>query len=266
MEILTISDKKILIAHQARILKLFRACFGVHLPSEVWMWAYIDNPAGDPFVSLCYDDGELVGHYAVIPMPVASCSIRCNSFLSMTTMVSASHRKHGLFVILAKQTYAHIQRSGGDYVLGFPNAQSSPGFVKRLQWVIPETDFVARVSKEFLLKNMPGADADWANKFSIDFYDEEFRQWRLSKPGGLYVWDDGLAYKTFGDAIDLMYFDSLACLKRLPDDKLINVIVPASANLFREFKIFDYQFGGVSIGRDFSAEQIVRHMSLSDVF
>ena len=112
MDTVTINTKHELARHGEAIETLFLECFGDRLSLALWHWAYLDNPHGAPWVSLCYDSTRLVGHYAMIPLPLTSSQGRLNSFLSMTTMVAASHRQHGLFVKLGQATYDAAKAAG----------------------------------------------------------------------------------------------------------------------------------------------------------
>jgi hypothetical protein len=52
---------------------------------------------------------------------------------SADTMTSPIHQKKGLFIELAKRTYALAKAEGIKFIFGFPNQNSYPGF-KKLQW------------------------------------------------------------------------------------------------------------------------------------
>ncbi|GAB3414941.1 GNAT family N-acetyltransferase [Massilia agilis] len=266
MKILTIDDKAQLLQHKLDIETLFLECFGARLSLALWHWAYIDNPNGQPFVSLCYDGDRLVGHYAMVPMPLSGSGRILNAYLSMTTMVAASHRQHGLFVKLAGVTYEAAIAQGVDFVMGFPNAMSTPGFRKKLGWVLPEPDYVARVTKAELLDPAVLNRFESHGGYRLDLEDERTRQWRTAKPGCDYICENGLVYKRFDGGIDLMYFASVDALRQLPDDAGINLLLPHDFGRFQENKVFDYQFGGLSLAGQFDPAGIKRQMCLSDVF
>ncbi|MCU6433892.1 GNAT family N-acetyltransferase [Undibacterium sp. Jales W-56] len=266
MKLISLNSKTELQSHENAIAALFLDCFGKPISEALWRWAYLDNPHGDPVVSLCYDGDILVGHYAMIPMPLSLQEQRINSYLSITTMVTELQRKAGLFAQLGDLTYQRGLELGIDFVMGFPNALATPGRKKRLQWNIPAPDFVASLKKSELLEKAKETDFFSKKSWRLNLNDEISRCWRLSRPGGDYHWDNGLAYKKFGDSIDLMYFFSINELERLPEDCKINVLVPATADAFRSYWVFDYQFGGRSLRMPFNSEMIMRQMALSDVF
>lgn len=268
METITIETKLELAKHQDAIEKLFLGAFGSPLPLDLWRWAYLDNPNGEPIVTLCYDDGVLVGHYAMIPMPLRSDREHLNSYISMTTMVAISHRKHYLFTSLAHAAYAIAKVRGVDFVMGFPNEQSAPGFRKRLDWNLPPSDYVASLTKAEVLaaaKSLQGLVGN-SDSFRLDLLNESVRSWRLSKPGSTYHWVDGLAFKEYGDTVDLMAFNHPDQLVALPEGRSVNLLLPATVTSLLPHKVFDYQFGGLSLSSPFEPDRIHRQMALSDVF
>jgi Acetyltransferase (GNAT) domain len=265
MNIITLTTKASLLEHRDAIERLFFASFGQRTLGEIWDWAYQRNPNGEPVVTLCYENSELVGHYAIVPMPLSSAAVRKNSYISMTTMVAESHRKFGLFTQLAMENYARATELGVDFVFGFPNAQSTPGFRKRLNWVLPQSDYVATVDKGALLAQAAVGKLDKADRLSLDLTQPELREWRLSRPGAAYTLDQGLVYKRHGEALDLLWWEHPDRLVYLPDSVRINLLVEASSGL-EPNRQFDYQFGGIGLCDAFNHEDIHREMVLSDLF
>lgn len=265
MDIVQIKGKAGFAEHQPGIEELFTECFGARLSTPVWEWAYLQNPNGDGIASLCYDGLRLVGHYAVVPVRLKNDTGVIKAYQSMTTMVSADYRKEGLFVRLAFDTYAQAKEMGVDWVLGFPNAMSTAGFRNKLNWELPDPDYVATLSKAQLLnvsahfKRLPG-------QYHLDLEDFANRNWRLSKPGTRCVWDNGLAYKEYEGQIDVLAFDDPAQLEGLPCDTHISLLVPSHVVELRPWEAFPYQFGGVGICKSFSSGLIQRQMGISDVF
>lgn len=265
MNIITLTSKASLLEHRDAIERLFFASFGQRTLGGVWDWAYQLNPNGEPIVTLCYDNGVLVGHYAIVPMPLSSAAVRMNSYISMTTMIAESHRKFGLFTQLAMENYARATELGVDFVFGFPNAQSTPGFRKRLNWVLPESDYVATVDKTALLEQAAAGKLDKNDRLSLDLNLPTLREWRLSRPGTSYTFDKGVAYKRHGDALDLLWWEHPDRLDSLPNGVRINLLVEASTGLTPN-RQFDYQFGGIGLCCAFNHAQIHRVMALSDLF
>lgn len=265
MNIVNIKNKTDLLQHQSNIEVLFFDSFGQRAIGDLWDWAYLDNPSGEPFVSLCYEGSTLVGHYAIVPMPLSNRRLHQNSYISMTTMVAESHRKFGLFTTLAQENYKIAQDAGVDFVIGFPNGQSTPGFKKRLSWNLPDPDYVAKIDKDILVDLVKSGYFDKQDKLSLNLADAKLREWRLSRPGGVYHQVGGLAYKEHQGSIDLIWWEDADALLELPDASAINVLVTLQSGLDK-YKIFDYQFGGISLCTHFDPHLINREMAISDLF
>lgn len=265
MKIFTLTKKQELQQHRPAIETLFYNSFGHRELGDVWDWAYLDNPNGEPIVSLCYQGDELVGHYAIVPMPLSSDTQRMNSYISMTTMVAESHRKFGLFTQLALATYEVATAGNIDFVFGFPNSQSTPGFRRRLNWVLPESDYVATIDKATLMTSARAGTFNKAGLFGLDLSDPIIGRWRLSRPSADYRFEHGVAYKRHQNAIDLLWWDSPESLDNLPENVSINVLVLASSGLTPN-RQFDYQFGGIGLKSTFDAAKINREMAISDLF
>jgi hypothetical protein len=265
MQTLTVTRKLDLIEHRTAIEYLFYNCFGQRPISSVWDWAYLDNPSGEPIVSLCYDQDNLVGHYAVVPMPLEFGDVRKNSYISMTTMVAESHRRFGLFTQMAQETYRIATEGGVDFVFGFPNRQSTPGFRKYLNWDLPESDYVATIDKSTLLALAKAGCFNKTNLLTLNLNDPVLRSWRLSRPGGAYTFQQGLAYKHRQDAVDLLWWDTAEAFDSIPDDVFVNILVSASSGL-EPNRQFNYQFGGIGLCSVFDVIAINREMAISDIF
>lgn len=260
-----ISNKNELLPLREEIESLFQSSFGERQIGAVWDWAYINNPNGDPIVTICYDGDRLIGHYAIVPMPLSSGAHKKNSYISMTTMVAEPYRKYGLFTMLAKTTYDMAISKEIDFVFGFPNKQSTPGFRKRLNWSLPETDYVATVCKAELLSKVNSGFFDKTGLFGLELKDPVIRTWRLSRPGATYTFENGLALKHHNNSIDLLWWEDWASLEAIPSDSPINVLVSATSGL-EPNRQFDYQFGGISLHSTFKPTAINREMAISDLF
>lgn len=81
------------------------------------------------------ENGNNAAFYGVFPIII---NYESKSYLvsqSGDTMTVPEHRKKGLFVALAKETYQLAHDNGVKLVFGFPNQNSFPGFKKKLDWV-----------------------------------------------------------------------------------------------------------------------------------
>lgn len=80
------------------------------------------------------DNNEPAAYYGVFPVKVKHQGKEHLAAQSGDTMTHPNHRGKGLFVKLAKMTYELSKREGITFVFGFPNENSYPGFVKKLDW------------------------------------------------------------------------------------------------------------------------------------
>lgn len=156
-----------------------------HLDLPYLDWLYRQNPAGRAIGANAWHDDTVVGHYAVIPLSANLRGDRVTGALSLNTAVHPSFQGQGLFTRLAEQTYSDAAERGVHHVIGVANANSTPGFVRRLAFqLVGALD--AKLSVTTPQLRPAGAtvpSADWARVWS----EAEYR-WRLSHPHGRYRW------------------------------------------------------------------------------
>lgn len=116
------------------ICSLFSTVFKQNMTLDFWNWRYLNNPFGNKKISLCFDQGKLVGHYAVSPIEFTSQGQVLRGAHSMTTMIHPDYQGQGLFTKLASHQYDLLKQQNYDFVWGFPNRNSYYGFVKNLNW------------------------------------------------------------------------------------------------------------------------------------
>lgn len=79
-------------------------------------------------------DGAAAAYYGVFPCMVTFNGQQYLAAQSGDTMTHPDHQGKGLFTALAQHTYALCRELGIHLVFGFPNANSYPGFVRKLAW------------------------------------------------------------------------------------------------------------------------------------
>lgn len=77
---------------------------------------------------------EAAAFYGVFP-----CLIKYKDQIFLTaqsgdTMTDPTHQGKGLFIKLAMMTYDYVKNNGVKFIFGFPNQNSYPGFIKKLNW------------------------------------------------------------------------------------------------------------------------------------
>ncbi|WP_312992257.1 GNAT family N-acetyltransferase [Achromobacter animicus] len=267
IETFVIRSREQLQDNYSAIALLFEECFNAPLSMELWRWLYMDGPGRQPFVALAMDGDRAVGHYGVISMPTRDeHGETLNSYLSITSMVAASHRKLGLFASLGLLSYEEAKQAGVDFIMGFPNKLAIPGRRKKLGWQMPEPDYVAPLEKDEILALANAHSLFDGSGIHFDWLDESLRNWRLAKPGVKYVSTERVAYKDFGSAIDLVYCDGPEGLSDVPDGKPINVLLPGAVQVYKSRSLFEYQYGGVGICKEFDPSRVERQLIMSDVF
>lgn len=263
-----IKDKNTLLDKEEEIGQLFLDSFGKPLSRDEWRWFYIDNPVGDPYVSLFYENGKLLGHYAVLPTRL---SFRGNSFIayrSMTTMVHPDGRGKGLFTELAKRVYSMLETDGASMVYGFPNANSAPGFIRNLGWTLLIPDGVFDFSGGEILDSqdlqkalLKPAEIEW------DSLDEAQANWRFSMPGAKVNRMPGLVVKEYQGVWNVLHIDRNG-LNSIEQHQKYRVLLDGqfSAENFLTPNLFAYQFGFRLFDSAYQGAGFRREFVMSDVF
>jgi hypothetical protein len=102
--------------------------------------------------------------------------------LSLNTATDPDYQGRGLFTALAEASYAQGLAAGYEFVIGVANANSTPGFLRRLAFQKVgqlEAGVLPRPPRRF-------EDEAQAVQFRGDWRDE-LLAWRLANPAGRYV-------------------------------------------------------------------------------
>lgn len=113
---------------------LFAACFpGANKFTPAYLdWLYVANPDGAAVGFDAWDGERLAAHYVCVP---ARAWVEGNEVLVLLSLNTATHPDYqgkGLFTKLAAMTYEAGAQAGFDGVYGVANANSTPGFVRKL--------------------------------------------------------------------------------------------------------------------------------------
>jgi hypothetical protein len=87
------------------------------------------------YIAYSVKDNEPSAFYGVYSYPFLINGTYYAVVQSGDTMTHKSHVGKGLFTTLAKMTYALAKEKGATLVFGFPNDNSYPGFVRKLDWI-----------------------------------------------------------------------------------------------------------------------------------
>lgn len=257
-----VDDKKELLKHKDAILDLFRRVFRRILLPSFWKWLYIDNPCGDPVVSLCYNGHVLVGQYAAIPIPMKIGEKLLKVAAGCTMMVDRSFRRYGVFYETGNMVYTALRAKGFDIVIGFPNQSSAP-VIKGFFNCYVNYSYVAKLTKEHIRKIL--CCCDDTKSIQLNFDDLSYRSWRLSKPGVQYFSDGANVFKFYEGNLELLYFTEKS-IEFLDSTLFYKVIVDEKIDSFKENKLFDYYFAYKLLNEKLSFSYVKNNLLMSDVF
>lgn len=117
---------------------LFKKCFpkSDKFTLEYLKWLYTENPEGKVVGFDAYDGTTLAAHYACIPVKIRLHGEITKVLLSLNTATHPDYQGKGLFTTLAKMTYDYGKQNSFSAVFGIANANSTPGFLKRLNFTL----------------------------------------------------------------------------------------------------------------------------------
>ncbi len=118
------------------LLTIAQSAFGVKLDENTLRRKFDTRFTGESYIGFIARSKEQFpsAYYGVFPIKV---QIDGRPYLvaqSGDTMTHKDHQGKGLFVKLAKETYHLAAENHIQMVFGFPNSNSYPGFVKKLDW------------------------------------------------------------------------------------------------------------------------------------
>ncbi|MDY8138641.1 GNAT family N-acetyltransferase [Aquimarina sp. 2201CG5-10] len=171
---------------------------------EFVAWQYVDNPIGKMVGYNAFLDDELAAHYALMPIKAKIFGKEEKGLLSLNTATHPDHRGKRLFTSLADKSYQLAADQGFGFVIGVANAQSTPGFLKKLDFQL-----VGMLEAKLGWGKIARKEADQ----NVDYqriWNEDSIKWRLSNPELLYkVKDNRVSSSTdrFGIQAILKDFD-----------------------------------------------------------
>jgi GNAT superfamily N-acetyltransferase len=166
-------------ASLARYHRLFESTLGT-IPVDYLRWLYARCPHGPAVGFDAFAGGDYAAHYATVPVLGRLDGRETKGLLSLNTATHPNHQGKGLFTRLAEQTYAHAASHGYEFVVGVANANSTPGFIKKLGFqLVSPLDVVVGLGRL-----EPSRD-DAKLAFTLSWSAEALR-WRLARPDARY--------------------------------------------------------------------------------
>lgn len=123
-------------SHYPSILKLYHETSGYQKNLNFVERKYDTAIYGKSDIGfLAYDNKQIASYYGVFPIKMRYKNVEYLAAQSGDTLTHPNYQKKGLFTHLAKETYLLAQKENIQFVFGFPNKNSLPGFQKKLNWV-----------------------------------------------------------------------------------------------------------------------------------
>lgn len=163
-----------------RVCDLFRESMpqGPLWRTDYLRWLYFDNPAGAIIGANAWDGEQLAAHYVVMPLRASVDGRPVAAALSLNTATHPSYQRRGLFVRLAEATYDMAREQGVHHVVGVANANSTPGFVRKLGFQhVAALDAVLSLGTPSLTPHAGAGPASWQRLWTA-----EDLAWRLGNP------------------------------------------------------------------------------------
>lgn len=161
--------------------KLLKICFpkARHYTHDYLEWLYKNNPLGTVVGFDAVENERIAAHYACVPAAIELHGKQRRALLSLNTATHPEYQGKGLFKKLASATYERAQNEGFDLVYGIANANSTPGFIKRLQF-----NLVGQLSARIHLGGI-GSAVEKPNANPCEFrriWTPESLAWRVNNP------------------------------------------------------------------------------------
>lgn len=167
--------------HLAAYADLLGRVFGdaPKFTTEAIAWRYRDNPSGQVVGTDAWDGDRLAAHYVTCPTEALVDGRPTKGLLSLNTATDPDYQGRGLFTRLAQATYEAGASAGYGFVIGVANANSTPGFLRRLAFQHVgrlEAGILARAPRAFRPADLQYV-GDWR---------EDLLAWRLANPAARY--------------------------------------------------------------------------------
>jgi len=118
-------------------LEKYKKCFennGSPKLLKLLKWQHQENLPGKHSILFAIDNTthEIAAIYTYLPVVFRCLGEEVNVMQSFDTLTDKGHRGKGLFIKLAKQIEEEQRKGGTAFIYGFPNENSTPGFLKKL--------------------------------------------------------------------------------------------------------------------------------------
>lgn len=115
------------------IIELLKLCLGeasVKKTEEYWRWKHFDNPFGNSFILLAFDNNILIAVRAFIRWEWLKDGKIFRAVRAVDTVTHPNYRRKGLFRKLTYLLLEKMETDGIEFVYNTPNDNSRPGNLK----------------------------------------------------------------------------------------------------------------------------------------
>lgn len=166
-----------------KYVDLFSACFpeSKHFSVDYLKWLYVNNPDGAVIGFDAWDEDNLAAQYVCVPVAALIHGKPATGLLSLNTATHPAYQGKGLFTTLATHTYEHAREQGYSFVYGIANANSTPGFIRKLGFALVQP-LEARIGIGDLLRDQEEQQTLTETAAFRRTWTPEARAWRLGNP------------------------------------------------------------------------------------
>ena len=220
------------------LIPLMQNAFGLDVNIDYFKWKFLENPAGKfiGYIAKHNQTNEIAAYYGVIPEKYSLNEKELIFYQSCDTMTHSSHRRKGLFQLLAIKCYEDLKKENQLNVYGFGGNKSTPGFIK-MGWKL-QSSFTTISIPAFLCNfrrnNNKVTQTDNLNEEIINFiYSQSIKEKKIHK-----LLDKEYLIWKFNNPLSNYYFTSTkkndkiqgVLIYKIEDQKLIIIEIFGSEN------------------------------------
>ncbi|GEM_PF-1470995 len=116
------------------ISRLFQEVFGIGKSMDRLAWQFMDHVQGEGWMRLAEAGGEIVAQFCTMRRNLNFLGSEIHGGICVDAMVREDQRRKGLFTKLAEKNFSLALEDGVRAVIGFPNRESYPILIRRLNW------------------------------------------------------------------------------------------------------------------------------------
>lgn len=132
------------------IVELYNYVFKRNITVDDWHWAYRENPVERRDIILAFCGSTLVGQSASVPLTYCCRGTLVRATRMQNVMVHPDFQGMGIFTQALKRMTDYIYRQNLDLVVTFPNNNSLPTFIRKLDYRHVDDVFTYQMSDDAL--------------------------------------------------------------------------------------------------------------------